>query len=182
MLVISILLARGLAEAGSVHADLEAQMASLTPGDTVSVSQTTKNQGPAPAVTSTTATGIDTFHPDPPSIDHGNPSGVWTVIAGASGQDVAGAGATSYTFPTGYTTNAIDLGQDDTSDVTVGMGYNTAPADPENPGVMTHNSVDNVAYSWCAATLALRPAVEAPGGEGGAVLALRTLSLMGVGT
>lgn len=117
-------------------------------------------------VTPTTATGIDTFHPDPPSIDHANPAGVWTVIAGASGHDTAGAGSGVYTFPTGYTVNAIDRAADDTNDVTVGMGYNTAPADPEDPGVMTHDSVDNVAYSWAAATLALRPAVAgAAGGD-----------------
>lgn len=109
-------------------------------------------------VTTTTATGVNTFVANPPSINHGNPSGVWTVIAGASGHVLGGAG--TYTFPTGYTTNAIDRGHDDTNDVTVGMGYNTTPADPEDPGVMTHSGTDNLTdYAWAAATMALRPAV-----------------------
>lgn len=106
-------------------------------------------------VASTVATGIDTMHPNPPSIDHLNPSGLWTVIAGASGHTLAGAG--TYTFPTGYTTNALDVGADDTSDVTVGMGYKTTPTDPEDPGVMTHSGTDNAAFSWAAVTMALRP-------------------------
>ena len=106
-----------------------------------------------------TATGLDTAHPDPPSHDHGNPSGVWTVIVGACGR-IGGSGA--FTNPTGYTTNAVSIGSDDTIDVCLGMGYNTAPADPENPGVMTHSLADNVAYAWAAATLALRPAATTP--------------------
>jgi hypothetical protein len=106
-------------------------------------------------VTSTSATGLNTMHPDPPSIDHNNPSGVWTVIAGASGQTIGGA--ETYTFPTGYTTNALDRGQADTTSVTVGMGYRTNPSDPEDPGVMTHSGTDSTGYCWCAVTMALRP-------------------------
>jgi len=106
-------------------------------------------------VTTTTATGTNTMHPNPPSIDHLNPTGLWTVIVGASGHTIGGTG--TYTFPTGYTTNAIDRGHDDTSDVTVGMGYKTTPADPEDPGVMTHSGTDSASYAWIAATMALRP-------------------------
>ena len=111
-------------------------------------------------VTPTTATAINTMHPNPPSINFVDPA-AWTVIAGASGHTLAGAG--TYTFPTGYTTNSIDRGADDASDVTVGMGYRTTPADPEDPGVMTHSGADNVAFAWCAATLALRVAGIAAG-------------------
>ncbi len=109
-------------------------------------------------VASTTATGIDIFSPNPPSINHNNPSGVWTVIAGASGHTLAGAG--TYTFPTGYTVNAIDRGHDDTvSDITVGMGYRSSGvSDPEDPGVMTHSGTNTTNFSWAAATFALRPA------------------------
>lgn len=115
-------------------------------------------------VTSTTATGLNTFSPDPPSIDHGNPAGVWTVIAGASAHNLAGGG--TYTFPTGYTTNAIDRGHDDTSDITVGMGYRETPADPENPAVMTHSGTDSTSFAWAAVTMALRPStVEAGAGR-----------------
>jgi hypothetical protein len=107
-------------------------------------------------VAATTDTGIDTMHPNPPSINHNNPSGVWTVIVGASAHTLGAAG--TYTFPTGYTTNKLEDGENDTSDVTVGMGYNTGPSDPEDPGVMTHSGTDNVAYCWAAVTMALRPA------------------------
>ena len=96
-------------------------------------------------VAATTATGINTADTDPLSIDHNNPSGVWTVIAGASGHVLGGA--STYTFPTGYTTNAIDRGSDDTNDITVGMGYNSAPSDPENPGIMNHSGTDATSNS-----------------------------------
>ncbi len=105
--------------------------------------------------------GINTMHPNPPSIDHNNPSGVWTVIAGASGQTLSGTGSgtLTYTFPTGYTTNKVEEDQGDTSDVTVGMGYRSSGvSDPEDPGTMTHSGTDSTAFSWAAATLALRPA------------------------
>ena len=110
-------------------------------------------------VTPTTVTGISSANADPSSIDHNNPSGVWTVLAAAA----AHTGTTgSFVFPTGYTTDAIDQWSDDTgSDITVGMGYNTSPADPEDPGLLDHSKADNAAYSWCACTIALRPAVAA---------------------
>lgn len=111
-------------------------------------------------VTPTTATGIDTMHPNPPSIDPLNPTGLWTVIVGASGHTLGGAG--TYTFPTGYVTNAIDRVADDASDCIVGMGYRTNPADPEDPGVMTHSGTDSANFSWAAVTLALRVAPTGP--------------------
>ena len=114
-------------------------------------------------VTPTTAFGQNTMHPNPPSIDHLNPSGVWTVIAGGS-SSWDGSGTGVFTFPTGYTTDARDIRQLDTTDVAVGMGYNTAPADPEDPGVMTQGGTDAVEFCWCACTIALRPA--AAGGAG----------------
>ena len=104
-------------------------------------------------VTPTTASGIDTMHPNPPSIDFLD-AAAWTVIVGASGHTLAETG--TYTFPTGYTTNAVNKGHNDTNDVTVGIGYKTTPADPEDPGVMTHSGADNVAFAWAAMTIALR--------------------------
>lgn len=104
--------------------------------------------------------GINSRSPIPVVIDFLD-AAAWTVIAGASGHVAGGAG--TYTFPTGYTINALDRGADDTSDVTVGMGYRTNPADPELPGVMIHSGTDSVTDSWCVATLALRPAVAAAG-------------------
>lgn len=122
-------------------------------------------------VTPTTATGIGTFNPDPPAINWGT-LGVWTVIIGANGH-IRGTG--SYLFPSGYTTNALSRVADDSNDTTIGIGYNTNPASPEDPGVMTHSGTDSTAFSWCAVTLALRPA------SGSAPVELRTLSLLGVG-
>lgn len=104
-------------------------------------------------VAAVTATAIDTMHPNPDTVDWIT-SGTWVYIAGASGHTLLGAG--TYTFPTGYTTNAIDRGHDDTSDVTVGAGYNTSPADPENPGIMTHSGTDSTSFSSAAVTIALR--------------------------
>src|SRR5688572_1734450 len=54
-------------------------------------------------VAATTATGIDSANANPPSINHNNPDGVWTVIVGGSAHNQAGT--RTYTFPTGYTTN-----------------------------------------------------------------------------
>lgn len=103
--------------------------------------------------TTTTATGQDAAHANPPEINHSNLPGIWTVIVGAASH-VANAGG--FTNPSGYTTDAFDIFQGDTNDVTLGMGYNTAPSDPENPGAMTHASTA-ATNSWAAVTLALQP-------------------------
>jgi hypothetical protein len=113
-------------------------------------------------VTDTEATGTNTMHPNPPSIDHNNPSGVFTVIAGANAHT---QGAQSFTFPTGYTTNAVDQTGDDTTDGSVGLGYNTSPSDPEDPGTMTLSGSDSGQYSWAAVTMALRPAAPTISGK-----------------
>ena len=109
-------------------------------------------------VSATTATGINTMDPDPPSISTFTEATSWTVIAVGSGY--AGGGTTdTYTFPAGYTTNAVDVSQDDptaTLTALTGMGYRTNPSDPENPGTMAASPVDNIAYSWAAVTMALR--------------------------
>lgn len=111
-------------------------------------------------VTPTTATGIDSANANPPSINHNNPAGVWTVIVGAAGHN-QGDGR-SFTFPTGYTTNAVSLSANDSDDILLGMGYRSSGvSDPEDPGVMTFTGgADNVIFSWCGVTIALRPAVS----------------------
>lgn len=109
-------------------------------------------------VAATTNTGTGGFSPDPPSIDWST-AGVWVVIAGGSGTTVGAGGV--YTNPTGYTTNAVSLAQNDTNDATAGMGYNSSPSDPEDPGVMTHSGTDSANFSWAAVTMALRPAAGA---------------------
>jgi len=107
-------------------------------------------------VNATTATGINTSNADPPSIDHLNPAGVWTVIAASTGHTGGASGA--FTFPTNYTTNAAQRTHNDTIDVLAGMGYRTAPADPENPGAFTASGIGTAAdNAWAAVTMALRP-------------------------
>jgi hypothetical protein len=106
-------------------------------------------------VTSTTATGTTGGSPDPASIDWST-AGTWVVIAGGSGGGALNA--TTYTFPTGYTTNALTRADNDTIDSQVGLGYNTAPSDPENPGVMTTGGTGT---GWAAVTMALKPATVA---------------------
>ena len=98
-------------------------------------------------VTPTTVTGLNTMHPNPPSINHNNPSGVWTVIAGSNATK---RGIRTFTFPTGYTTNAVQRSASDTSGGIVGLGYRTAPSDPEDPGVMTGSGTNSTSFAWAA--------------------------------
>lgn len=106
-------------------------------------------------VTPTTDTGLNTMHPNPPSINHNNPSGVWTVIVGSNADTLGTTG--SYTFPTGYTTDTVEDRASDSTDGTIGISYNSSPSDPEDPGVMTHSGTDSTVRSWAAVTMALRP-------------------------
>lgn len=104
-------------------------------------------------VTTQTATGINTADADPPSIDHNDTDGIAVVAIGASGHDHAESA--NYTGPTGYTTNFQNDNGSDTTDSTLGMGYNLSPSDPEDPGVFNLSS-DSVNNAWTAATIALR--------------------------
>jgi len=108
-------------------------------------------------VAAATGTSIDTFSVDLLVIDWVT-AGAWTVGVGASGHTLGGTG--TYTFPSGYTTDAIDRGQDDTSDCTVGMCYRSDPASPEFPGFMIHSGTDSADFSSCGTLMALRPAPE----------------------
>lgn len=109
-------------------------------------------------VTPTTATFTTSIDADPPSIDYVT-AGSWVVVA-AGGAHTLTTG--SYTFPAGYTTNAVNTSADDTgSDCTAGMGYNSAPSDPEDPGALNHSGTDSTNFSSCVATLALRPLATA---------------------
>ena len=94
---------------------------------------------------------------NPASIDHNNPAGVWTVIAIAQGH--TGGATATWTFPSGYTTNAAQRAHDDTIDGLLGMGYNSAPSDPEDPASATASNIGTAADNASASvTMALRPA------------------------
>lgn len=100
--------------------------------------------------TATTATGTSGGDPNPPSINHSGAAGVWTVIACSLGN----TGALTLTAPTGYTTDALNAVGNDSFDASVGLAYNAAPSDPEDPGVFTDSGAG---AAWCAVTMALAP-------------------------
>src|SRR3990167_3784437 len=106
--------------------------------------------------TPTTASSANSNRPNPPSLNHNNPAGVWTLAIGAFGH-TSGTGVTA-TAPTNYTNTITAESANDTSDVTVAMAYRDTPADPEDPGIFTPSIADNTAHTWCACTIALRPA------------------------
>lgn len=113
-------------------------------------------------VAPTTATGINSNIPDPPSISHNNPSGVWTVAVGAFAHTAGGA--VTIAAPANYV-DIVQFTQPETQEGTIGMAYYTAPASPENPGSFTPSIADNTAHSWAAVTIALRPAAAGPAGQ-----------------
>jgi len=106
-------------------------------------------------VTGTTATGTTGGTPAPPAINWST-AGTWTVIVGANAHTANVNG--TFTAPTNYTTDFLTVGNQDTADGIIGMGYRTNPADPEAPGTMTSSAT---ATGWCAMTMALRAAVTA---------------------
>lgn len=104
--------------------------------------------------TVTTTSGISTSNADPPSHNWSGAAGVWTVIAAATGH--TGTATATFTFPANYTTNAAQDAHNDTIDVLVGMGYRTAPADPEDPAAFTAANIGVAAdNAWAAVTLSL---------------------------
>lgn len=119
--------------------------------------------------TATTATGINTMHPDPPSIDHSGAAGVVVVIGTVSGTNI---GTTTVTMPTGYTTDALKADQTDTDGrVFATMGYrDSGVSDPEDPGTVTINGADSSAYAWAAVTMALKPAAGVISGSAASVV------------
>jgi len=105
--------------------------------------------------TTTTATGIDAAAPDSPSIVTATPAAIVLAIGGSSEADA------TVVAPTGYS-NQIDraLG------LTVGMASKSvASPGTEDPAVWTNFS-GNANDSWCAATVAVRPAATGAAGDG----------------
>ena len=109
-------------------------------------------------VVSTTATGTGSVLANPPEITPSGASGVWTVAIGAGGHNEFNG---TFTGPTNYTTDFLTGAGTDTLDSSVGIGYNSSPSNPENPGAFGFSGADDATYSWAAVTLALRP-IEVP--------------------
>jgi hypothetical protein len=103
--------------------------------------------------TTTTATGINTGVPNSPSITP-TTSGAWVVVAGG-GSSVGVDNAV--TAPSGYS-NQADISADGGNAFTVGMASKAWTSGAEDPAVWTNWTDDGATESFCAATLALRPA------------------------
>lgn len=102
-----------------------------------------------------TVTGINTSNANPPSHNWSGAAGVWTVIAASTGH--TGGATASFTFPTGYTTNAAQRAHNDTIDVLVGMGYKTSPSNPEDPAAFTASTIGTATdNAWAAVTMSLK--------------------------
>lgn len=115
--------------------------------------KTVANGGPFD--TTRTLASTNDGSPNPASIDHSNASGIWIVV-GAVGAHTTGSA--SFTFPTGYTTNAAQVNANDLIDIVTGICYRSSGiSDPEDPGVIT-NSGGTSSRGSGAVTMALSPA------------------------
>lgn len=105
-------------------------------------------------VTATTASGINSFLANPPSITP-TTAGAWILACGGgAGQTVSGSGYTA-TGLTAFTT----IGSADSYDALVGAGYYDAwTSGAYDPSAFTGGGTDSTDNSWAALTLALRPA------------------------
>ena len=104
-------------------------------------------------VAAVSAGGTATGRPNPASITP-TTAGAYVVICGGG---AAGTGAT-YTAPANYTTNFLTANGADTTDAMVGCGYRAWTSGAEDPAAYTGGTT-GANDSWCAYTLALRPAV-----------------------
>lgn len=106
----------------------------------------------SPIVTSASATGINGTLPDPPAIT--------VAVSGAMG--CAGGVYAHYRGIQTLSSSDLDgfqtAGDNNTTDASLGAGYNADVSGTYNPAQFTFSGTTNVAFSMCAATLALRPA------------------------
>jgi hypothetical protein len=102
-------------------------------------------------VLTTTATGTDSVLCNPPAI---------TPITAGSYIVAGGAGAHNtgtQTFSSSNLTSFISVGQNDSNDVTIGLGYNEWTSGAFDPDAFTFSGSNSTSYSWAGVTLALRP-------------------------
>jgi hypothetical protein len=102
-------------------------------------------------VTPVTATGINSVLANPPAITPATQGAV--IVSGAAGGHARGAQTYSSSNLTGF----LSSGGDDSSDVTIGAGYNIWTSGSFDPSQFTFSGSDSTLYAWAAATLALRP-------------------------
>lgn len=109
------------------------------------------NQSSPIDTTTQTATGTSSVLADPPSIT--------PVTAGALILAVGAGGHTAgeQTFTNAALSNLVNASRDGSNDSTIAIGRIPWPGGAYNPAAFGFSTSDNVAYSWCAATLAIRP-------------------------
>lgn len=103
-------------------------------------------------VTRTTASSANSVLANPPAITPVTSGAV--IVAGGAGGHIAG----TQTFSSSNLTSFLSAGANDTRDVTIGGGYNEWTSGAFDPAAFTFSSSDATGYSWCAITVALRPA------------------------
>lgn len=105
--------------------------------------------------TTTTATGINSLLANPPSITPVT-AGAWIVAGGASGNNGQAGVSYSSSNLTGFKSVNSNVGAKGSS---AGAGYYSSwTSGAFDPAAFTFSGIDGTAYSWAAATLALRPA------------------------
>lgn len=108
-------------------------------------------------VTTITATGIDTAIPDPSAITPST-SGAWIIVAGANASTQG-----STTLSHSGLSNVVSVSEAAGSrDVCLGVGnYTSWSSGSYNPAAFTWSGSDAATFSYCAVTIALRPAAGA---------------------
>lgn len=117
-------------------------------------------------VTTTTATGTNSGVPNPPSITP-TTSGAIVVVVGASAQNSGGTPSA----PTGYTNLKGSSSDPGGTAGLLGIASKAWTSGAEDPGTFG-GFESHTADSWCAASIALRPAADASSSK---------LALLGVG-
>jgi hypothetical protein len=102
-------------------------------------------------VTQTTATGGNTVLCDPPAITPTTNGAI--IVSGGAGAHSSG----TQTFSSSDLTEFLTVGQDDTNDATIGLGYHVWTSGAFDPAQFTFSGKDGTTFSWAAVTLALRP-------------------------
>jgi hypothetical protein len=104
-------------------------------------------------VTSTTATTTNSVLCDPPAITPITRGAI--IISGGAGAHNEGGGQT---FSSSDLTGFTSVGQGDTNDVTIGVGYKIWIFGSFDPAQFTFSETDSTSFSSASVTLALRPA------------------------
>jgi hypothetical protein len=104
-------------------------------------------------VTITSATGLNTVLPNPPSITPST-AGAYIVVVGG-GAHTRGI----HTFGSTELTDFRTVGSGDQNDATIGIGHKTDwTSGAFDPAEFTFSSTDATNYAWAAMSIALRPA------------------------